>query len=274
MPYSFNPGDRIGQEIVGHFRILALDHRVSGLVVAIDVVVPADDGGIDEALHHVGLALDEVAPRLDQGGIAVEAVIGEQEHLGLEPRLLFDRIGLGGDIALHGAVTIGEERLRIERIGSHPPVGESVIGFEPLEIARHALLGHVEGEVLEILDVRDGGIGVGDQDLGVLLEQRRNHEGRNVALDRIEGLERIGTQEEIDLADRQQDAVVDLRAARHDGDVEAVAAVGAVGQRLVEAAVLGLRDPVGGEGRLVERLGRWRGIAGRQYCRRQRDRRL
>ena len=49
-----------------------------------------------------------------------------------------------------------------------------------------------------------------------------------------------------------------LRAARHDGDVEAVFLVGAVGDRLVEAAVLGLGHPVGAERDLVQRLsGRW-----------------
>ena len=60
-------------------------------------------------------------------------------------------------------------------------------------------------------------------------------------------LQRIGAEIEVDLADRQQNAVVHLRPARHDGDVEAEAAVCAVGQRLVEAAVLGFGDPVGGE---------------------------
>ena len=68
----------------------------------------------------------------------------------------------------------------------------------------------------------------------------------------------FGAHEEVELADRQQDAVVHVRPARHDGDVEAVALVGAVGERLVEAAMLGLRHPVGAERHLVERLLRLR----------------
>ena len=52
-------GDRIGDQVVGHLRIVLLDHRVGRLVVAVEVIVPADDRGIDEALHQVGLLLDE-----------------------------------------------------------------------------------------------------------------------------------------------------------------------------------------------------------------------
>ena len=53
----------------------------------------------------------------------------------------------------------------------------------------------------------------------------------------------------------EQDAVVHVRAARHDGHVEPVLAVGAVGERLVEAAVLALRHPIGAERDFVELLG-------------------
>ena len=53
-----------------------------------------------------------------------------------------------------------------------------------------------------------------------------------------------------------------LRPAGHDGDVEAVFLVGAVGDRLEEAAVLGLRHPVGAEGHLVQRLRRRRQACG------------
>ena len=95
-----------------------------------------------------------------------------------------------------------------------------------------------------------------DQHLRVLLEIRRDFDGGDILGDRVEALQIVGGQEEVDLADRQQDAVVHARAALADGDVEPVFAVGAVGKRLVEAAVLGLRHPIGAEGDLVERLGR------------------
>jgi hypothetical protein len=58
---------------------------------------------------------------------------------------------------------------------------------------------------------------------------------------------------QIDLADGQQDTVVHVRPAGDDGDVEAVFLIGAVGERLIEAAMLGLSHPVGGETHLVER---------------------
>ena len=71
---------------------------------------------------------------------------------------------------------------------------------------------------------------------------------------RIEALQAIRTHEEVDLRREQQHPVVHLRAARHDGDVEAVFSIRAVGDCLIEAAVFGLRDPVGAERDLVELL--------------------
>jgi hypothetical protein len=58
-----------------------------------------------------------------------------------------------------------------------------------------------------------------------------------------------------ELAGNQQHAIVVVRAARHDGDVEPVFLVGAVGQRLEKSAVLGFGHPVGSERNLVQRLG-------------------
>jgi len=59
----------------------------AGGVVAVNVVIPADRGGIDEALHQIRLLLDHVAARLDQGGIGVEAVIASRMTPGLKPAL-------------------------------------------------------------------------------------------------------------------------------------------------------------------------------------------
>ena len=99
--------------------------------------------------------------------------------------------------------------------------------------------------------------------LRVLLENRRDRERRDVLLDRTEALQRVRAHEEIDLLGEQRQAVVHLRAARHDGHVEAVFRIGAVGDRLIEAAMLGLGDPIGAERNLVERL-RLRGRQGRE----------
>ncbi len=93
-----------------------------------------------------------------------------------------------------------------------------------------------------------------DQHLRVLLEHGGDGKGRNVALDSVEALQRVGAHEEVELAGQQQHAVVHVGSARHDGDVEPIAAIGAVGERLVMPAVLGLRHPVGAEGHLVEGL--------------------
>src|SRR5258708_16226296 len=95
---------------------------------------------------------------------------------------------------------------------------------------------------------------MGDQHLRILLEHRRDRDRRNVLFDRIEGLECVRAQVKIDLSHWQEEAIVDLRTARDDGDVEPISAVRAVGQRLVKSAMLGLRDPVGSKGQLVERL--------------------
>src|SRR5262249_28777384 len=101
------------------------------------VMVPADNRGIDETLDKVWLVLDEVATRFDQGRVAVESVVGEQEDLGLGSDLFFDRIGLRSYVALHDTFRIGEEWLRIEGIGLYPIFLESVVALEPLEIGRH-----------------------------------------------------------------------------------------------------------------------------------------
>src|SRR5262249_50682790 len=106
---------------------------------AVEIVHPADDGGIDEALHQVRLLHDQIAARLDQRRIAVEAIVGEEKHLRLEAGSLFDGKGLRGDIALHRASLIYEKRLRVGRIGLHLLLAETVIRLEPLEIARDAL---------------------------------------------------------------------------------------------------------------------------------------
>ena len=80
-------------------------------------------------------------------------------------------------------------------------------------------------------------------------------------------LQRVGHRD-VELAGGEQLQAVDLRAAHADLHVEAVLAVRAFGDRLVEAAVLGLREPVGGEHDLVRRL-RVNADAMRQAARRR-----
>ncbi len=110
-------------------------------------------------------------------------------------------------------------------------------------------------QLLQVLEGLDALAGMRHQHLRVLLEHGGDHQRRDVLRHRVERLQRVRAHVEVDAAGRQQQPVVHVRPARHDGDVEPVPAVGAVDQRLVEAAVLGLRHPVGGEADLVERLG-------------------
>ena len=79
---------------------------------------------------------------------------------------------------------------------------------------------------------------------------------RNVVLSVEKIADHVAAHEEFDLAGDQQHAAVRRRAARHDGDVEAVFLVSAVDQRLVVAARFRVGEPVGGERHLVEREGR------------------
>ena len=72
---------------------------------------------------------------------------------------------------------------------------------------------------------------------------------------------------ELDLVAEEQRLVGRLRAALHDGDLEAVFLVSAVGDRLIEAAVLGLGQPVGAVGNLVERQRRAGECRGHGACR-------
>ena len=87
--------------------------------------------------------------------------------------------------------------------------------------------------------------------LRVLLEMGGDDDDRHVAGDRVEGEQKIAAHVEVQPSGGQQELVVGLRAALNDRDVEAVFGVGAVGDRLVISAVLGLGEPVGPERDLV-----------------------
>ena len=170
-------------------------------------------------------------------------------------RLLLDRERLRGDVALHGAALVGEERLRVEGVGLHALLIEAEVGLEPLEIGRETFAPDEQRQLLEILELLDTLIRMCKEHQRILLEHGGDRNDRHVLLHRVETLQRVGAHEEVDLADGEQDAVVHVRTARHDGHVEAMLAVGAVGERLVEAAVLALRHPVGAERDFVELLG-------------------
>jgi hypothetical protein len=102
--------------------------------------------------------------------------------------------------------------------------------------------------------------------LRIFLEIRGDDHNRDVAVDRVEGQQKIAAHVEIQSSGRQQKLVVGLRAALDDRDIEPVFGIRAVGDRLVISAMLGLGEPVGAEGDLV---GRQRGRCEQARSKRQ-----
>ena len=166
-------------------------------------MIPTDRRSIDEALDEIRFLLHQIAARLDQCRVCVEAMIGQQEHHRLEAALALDRKGLGRHVALHRGVLVGKERLRIERVGLHFRFVEAEVGLEPLEIGRHALFRHEQRPCLQIFELRDAGMR--DEHLRIFLEACGHRDGRNVLRNGIERLQRIGAHEEIEFPDREQD---------------------------------------------------------------------
>ena len=93
------------------------------------------------------------------------------------------------------------------------------------------------------------------ENLRILLEMGSDHDDRHAAGDRVEGEQKIAAHVEVEPSGREQQLVVRLRAALDDRDVEAVLGVGAVGDRLIISAMLGLSQPVGPERDLVRSEG-------------------
>ena len=103
----------------------------------------------------------------------------------------------------------------------------------------------------------------------VFLERRRHGSHRDVLLDGGEHLQRVA-HHDVELPGGQKLEAVDLWPAHADGDVEAVLPVSAFRDGLIEAPVLRLREPVGGEHDLVRLGGMRREAQGRA---RERDER-
>ena len=153
----------------------------------------------------------------------------------LEAGLLLDRVGLGRDVALHGAALVGEERLRIGGVGLHLRLAEAEVGLEPLEVAREPLARDEQRELLEVLELLDALVRDAPSAPAAPSGTWRRPRAIGMFCSTASKLCSVfAAHEEVDLADRQQDAVVHVRPARHDGDVEAVLSIGAVGQRLVD----------------------------------------
>ena len=181
-------------------------------------------------------------------------MVGQQVHHRLELALLLDVDRLGHRIALLDRLGVGQERRQVVVVGLEGLVLETVGHLQPLPPAELAVLGDQrQRRVLQVGKALVALAGVGHQRLRVLLEHRRHHHRGHRVLDVVEAVQQVAGHQEVDAPGRQQRPVVDLRPARLDGHVQAVLLVGAVGHRLVEAAVRGLGLPVGGESDLLLR---------------------
>ena len=92
---------------------------------------------------------------------------------------------------------------------------------------------------------------MGDQRLRILLEHRCHDDGRHLVAHIVEAVQEVAGEQKVDAPGRQQRAVVDLRPALTNLDIEAVALVGAVDQSLIKAALRGFGLPVDRENDLL-----------------------
>nr|AIF26930.1 putative nitrate/sulfonate/bicarbonate family ABC transporter substrate-binding protein [uncultured bacterium fosmid pJB190D12_contig I] len=240
----------VGEQLVAHLRVVLPDERVAGRGIR-EVAPPALRRGAQESRQHVTTLLQRVARDDQRLGVRGIAQVGEQEHRGLHAGLL-DRERLGGDEALLREPGIGEKRLHRERVGPLLVVGEAVALLQPGPERGVARGADRDRPSLEVFEPRDAGMR--DDHRRVLLERRTDRDDGHVLLDRGEDLQTV-THRDVDPSGGEELQAVHLRAAHADRHVEAVLAVRALGYRLVEAAVLGLREPVGREQQPVLRVG-------------------
>jgi len=90
------------------------------------------------------------------------------------------------------------------------------------------------------------------EDKRIFLKERRNRDDRNAVRHRIEGLDQIGPEVELDFSGGEQKPVVGIRPALKDRDVEPILRISPIRLGLVESAMLGLGEPVCREGHFVE----------------------
>ena len=224
------------------------DHLIGRLVVAVQVVVPADQRCIDKLLHHFGFVFHQIGARLDRRAVSAETVVGQQMHHRIKTGLGLDADRLADAVALLGRFFIGKEWAHIERVGLEVFVLEAVFGLHPLPEAELPVLADENrvgfGQVAEFVKPLPG---VCKHRLRVFLEDGRHHRCWHAVFHVVKTQQQVATHQEVNLADGQKRAVVDLRAALLDFHIQSHFLVGAINQRLIKAAVTGLRLPVCGE---------------------------
>ena len=244
--------DRRLDVLVRHVGVVPADQCVGRSAVTVHVVVPADDAGLHEAAYEIRLLLNHLSARLDRGRVGAEALIGQQVDHRVEAGLALHVDGFADGVALLHHALVGEEGAKIEGVGLELLVAKSVIGLHPLPEAELPVLADQHGgRLLQVVPLVVALPGVGDDGLRVLLEDGADHRHRHAVLYLVEGQQQVAGHQEVDLAGGQHGPVVHLRATLLDLHLQVVAPVGAVGHRLVEAAMAGLCAPVGGKDHLV-----------------------
>src|SRR5208337_5480549 len=77
-------GNGVCKLLIADIGIVAFDEIIGRAIVAIDIIIPADDRGIDESLNKVWIFIDQISRGLDRGRIGIVTIIGDQKHIRLE----------------------------------------------------------------------------------------------------------------------------------------------------------------------------------------------
>src|SRR6185436_2413621 len=104
----------VGEKLVGHLRIFALDERVARSRIR-EIALPAFGGSADESREDLRALRQRVARDGEHFGIRWVAELREQEHDRLHTPLL-DRKGLGCREALLRKLAVDEKGLDAERV--------------------------------------------------------------------------------------------------------------------------------------------------------------
>ena len=186
---------------------------------------------IEEARAHGDLSENAEYHAAKERQGQVEAMIGEQEDIGLEARLLLDREGFCCRIALLHRLLVGDKRACIEIIGAQVRIAESIFHPEPGIGRGDEILAEINGRANKVFECVATLTWMRHEDLRVFLEHGGDNDRRHILLDRCKGLNHIAAHDEFEAAGGEHQARVGLRAALDDLNVEAVFRISAVGER-------------------------------------------
>ena len=228
--------------------------------IGVEIGLPAGARRRHEGADRLRVLGREVVARQHHAGVTGIAFVGEQHDHRLEVRLFLDRVGFGREIAFLHHAWIGQERRAVGGVFAHLAVAEAILGLEPHPEGADRGVGQQDRVALEIGQGFHARAGMGDQDLRVLLHEGGHRLHRHLFGGQVHYDKSVRADPHLRRAGGDELRNIGSRAAGQDGHVQAALGVFAIGQRLVEAALLGLRQPVGRE--LDGKCGRRR-MAGR-----------